>query len=280
MNKHYLVFAFDKECNISTVLVENDLELLDKFTTKFNNSNDIRNKYSKEIKLFCEQKKEYINKSENKNDRKETGDIVLLKITEGNNRNKQNKRVRVLYSYHIDLFNYLIQNKDLIQTLSKQSYFEFKRGLKQTESLIWQLSEYQNRVFSFYNNISDSVYTKELNKWKKSLKKSDKYFSTIRQIFSIYRRMCEKNPGYESFESLVTKFKNLKILSNGTIIRNSVIGKTKINKNICEFDFDELKYDLDGYPKNYIDNNPDIYETDCDVDLKKLDEDDSYYRHR
>ena len=46
---YYLTFAFDKECKNSIILMEGTLEEIDKFTSQFKSSVDVRKKFKKEI---------------------------------------------------------------------------------------------------------------------------------------------------------------------------------------------------------------------------------------
>ncbi|MCM1370672.1 MAG: hypothetical protein NC181_02110 [Clostridium sp.] len=288
MGKYYLSYAFDKNCNISKTLKTDELEELDKFTTKFNNSNEIREYYKNEISLFRIENENYINSIE-QNGRRETGDITLYTITD-NNRIPSNERKMVLYSYHIDLFNDLIENKELMKMLSVRSYYEIKNRVSEEASSIYQLSEYDSKIFTFYKSYGKPLYRKVLKKYKENLIKSPKYFSTIREVFkiynSLYSKMISTGKEMESLNTLVNRYKNRTLLKKNKLYKNNLSGKISFQSIISDdyinedSEYNQDYYYSNGVTRNYIDNNPDSFETDCDIDLKKLDPEDSYYRHR
>ena len=102
---YYLTFAFDKECKNSIILMEGTLEEIDKFTSQFKSSVDVRKKFKKEIDQFCTEKSEYIKKVEEKTNRKETGDIAIYSIVGKVHETAMNKRTKVLYKFYIDIIN-------------------------------------------------------------------------------------------------------------------------------------------------------------------------------
>ena len=103
---YYLTFAFDKECKNSIILMEGTLEEIDKFTSQFKSSVDVRKKFKKEIDQFYTEKSEYIKKVEEKTNRKETGDIAIYSIVGKVHETAMNKRTKVLYKFYIDIFTF------------------------------------------------------------------------------------------------------------------------------------------------------------------------------
>lgn len=83
------------------ILEENSKEEIDKLTTKYEDSKELRKKYQNQITTYQKEQQEYINAIEKKISRKETGDIVLI--------NHKNQRIRVLYNKHVIIFNEIIE---------------------------------------------------------------------------------------------------------------------------------------------------------------------------
>ena len=79
---YYLTFAFDKECKNSIILMEGTLEEIDKFTSQFKSSVDVRKKFKKEIDQFCIEKSEYIKKVEEKT-KNNTGLVLNIAFNYG-----------------------------------------------------------------------------------------------------------------------------------------------------------------------------------------------------
>lgn len=256
MGTYYLVYAFDKECEISLVLKQGTLEELDIFTSEFKNSEDIRRKFKKEIELFRESKKTYIEYSEKKNGIKETGDIVLHSIECSKNNQRINVRTRVLYKYHKLLLDELLQNKTLMKVFSRKCYKEIKSNISSKDSNICRLSEYESSKLSFPETVREDEYKSALNSFKKDLKKSDKYFSTMREIFNIYRELCKNDSSLISFEKLLTKHKNMMTIKNSKLKKEKPDKKThKINPTTHNCDI-EFSYD------SYVDELDDLMHTD------------------
>lgn len=216
---YYLTFAFDKECKNSIILMEGTLEEIDKFTSQFKSSVDVRKKFKKEIDQFCTEKSEYIKKVEEKTNRKETGDIAIYSIVGKVHETAMNKRTKVLYKFYIDIFNELIKNKELMSMFSKKCYNEEhcdKYGqlhtiVSLTDSKIFRLTQSQMKILAFYKNYSENDYNYALRTWKKNMKLSDKYYSTIREIFILYQFLVQKQSNLPSFEQLINKYKPKKL---------------------------------------------------------------------
>jgi len=254
MGTYYLVYAFDKECENSLILKQGTLEELDTFTSQFLNSDDIRKKFKKEIELFRERKKVFIESVERKRGRRETGDIVIHFI-ECKNNEKTNNRIRVIYKYHKSLLDELIKNKTLMKLFSKKCYKEIKKNILYNDSKICRLSEYQCSKISFPESTRESDYKSALNEWKKDLKKSDRYFCTMREIFNIYKELCKSNNSFIPFETLITKYKNLFITKKSKIYNNK-------NNNSTKVIFEKKECNINFMSDPYIDELEDLMHTD------------------
>ena len=103
-----LIYTLDEKNEISIPLYEGNQKEIDKITTRFQNSKELREIYKEKINLLRTKAKTYIEKQQAKTKRKETGDIVIIDET--------NKRIRVLYQRHIRLFEDIITNTKFLDT--------------------------------------------------------------------------------------------------------------------------------------------------------------------
>ena len=67
------------------------------------------------------------------------------------------------------------------------------------------------KILAFYKNYSENDYNYALRTWKKNMKLSDKYYSTIREIFILYQFLVQKQSNLPSFEQLINKYKPKKL---------------------------------------------------------------------
>ncbi len=233
METYYLVFAFDKECKNSIVLKEGTLEQLDSFTSKFDSSLDIRKRFKKEISDFCEKNNAYIKMMEEKNKRKETGDIVIYYIDQSKSRGPIYKRKRVLYKYSIKAFYEIIKNKKLMEEYARYSYINRYTPNNELDCIV--LSEFHSKIIKFNKDYSVKAYDHEMAVWKKKVRESDKFYSTIRKIFE----MC-KMYNFEPLEKILTSYKNKQMLSKSKLEKTRKPDKptpTNLETNKCEDDF-------------------------------------------
>ena len=106
-----LSLVLDEDCKLSLTLMKDDAVKIDEFTTKkFENSEQIREYYKKQIDEFLEQNKNYINSITRNTGRKFRGRIVILESREKNG-NLDYVEKRVLYKKHLVAFKELIKDK-------------------------------------------------------------------------------------------------------------------------------------------------------------------------
>lgn len=253
METYYLVYAFDRECERSVTLKEGTLEEIDNFTSKFNNSNEIREAFKKDIEFYRRDKQEFIERIEKKTGKKETGDIVVHSIECGRSREKINKRTRVMYKYHKDVLNEILSNQKFMEIFSKKCYRE--RHIPFSDQKIYPLSEFETSRISFPKSTTKTEYNSVLNKWKSKIKKSDRYFATMREIFSLYRQL-ENEMDFIPFEKLVTKYKNMYTISKSKLSKESKTAKVKLEKTKCDTNFTFIEDD------SYTESLEDLLHTD------------------
>lgn len=268
METYYLVYAFDKECKISKKLMEGTLEEIDRFTMNFNNSNDIRRYFKEEIEEFRDEKQEYIKKSEETLGRTESGDIVIHSIILNKNREFENIRTRVLYKYSVKIFNELVKNKELMSRFSNYSYVT--RNVPYDELPVFTFSEEQASIVKFYSNRSQTAYDRVISSWKKKVKNSNKYGATIRKIFDMYKTLSSGNKNLQSFESLITSYKNKETCFEFKVCKKSGVGKTKIMRNNIE---ENVNFDVEDSMRDSMKDLLSAYDyTDPNMTPEELNE--------
>lgn len=156
---YHLVIAKDKECKKYIPIKSGDYNFISKYTTRYNDSSEIRKANSKIVKDFEEIFNDY-------------GDIVVIDDT------KENKRVKVLYKKDIIVFKNLLLSQKYIQHLVERR-------------VISNLSEWDYRVIMFRDNKS---YKKDI---KKVFEKRSDYYLVILNIiknYDNYRRIYTDLP--------------------------------------------------------------------------------------
>lgn len=94
--------------------------MIDKITTCFESSQELRNYYAEKVDIFQSKYKTYMDELSNKNKRKENGDIALFTTI-----NKERTRIKVIYQKHIEVFEVIIKDTDFQQYLKKNFYAEY-----------------------------------------------------------------------------------------------------------------------------------------------------------
>lgn len=182
-----LIICIDKLGTKKIILEKNTIDEIDKMTTSFESSDEIRCYFSEKIEEFEEKYKEYMESLTEKNNRKEKGDITIIGTI-----NKEKRRIKVLYNKHIEVFEYIIRNEEFQKYLRKNFYEEYCR-LQQTknEKIIFNesISFLIRKIIKIYNQYSkdnnklpiDTIY-KHMQKEKQLLKKYESmYYETSNQ---------------------------------------------------------------------------------------------------
>lgn len=115
-----LVICIDKLGYKKVTLEKNTINEIDKITTSYENSDELRNYYPEKISEFGYKYKEYMSNLSGKNRRKENGDITIIGTL-----SKERKRFMTLYKTHIDVFKYVIKDADFEQYLKTNFYNDY-----------------------------------------------------------------------------------------------------------------------------------------------------------
>ena len=122
-----LCLVLDKEGIHRLILKVGSSEEIDEYTTKFENSEQIREKYKEQIEEFLEKYKEAIKKSKNPN---YEGRIVIV-IPENIGREIKEYQREVLYKKHIIAFKKFIEDK---WTMMK--FVDYEKNKRGKEKLV------------------------------------------------------------------------------------------------------------------------------------------------
>lgn len=149
----HLVIASGKYCDKNIIIRTGTYEELSSYTTKFNDSKELRDKNKKVVNKFFE--RYHLN-----------GDIVIMD-------DSNNTRVRVLYKNDVKIVKELVKSQNLLKYL--------------VENSILLVSEYDYKAIMYYKN---KDYLKHINTYLKSRKS---YYETIRIILKGYEKYQKKH---------------------------------------------------------------------------------------
>ena len=166
----HLVIASGKYCEKSIIIRTGTYEELSSYTTKFNDSKELRDKNKKVVTKFFEHYK--LN-----------GDIVIMD-------DSNNTRVRVLYRNDVKIIKELVKSQNLMKYL--------------VENNILLVSEYDYKAIMYYKN---KDYLKHINTYLKSRKN---YYATIRIILKGYENYQKKHKELPSIYCMKKEIENSK----------------------------------------------------------------------
>ena len=166
----HLVIASGKYCEKSIIIKTGNYEELSCYTTKFNDSKELRDKNKKVVNKFFE--RYHLN-----------GDIVIMD-------DSNNTRVRVLYRNDVKIVKELVKSQNLLKYL--------------VENSILLVSEYDYKAIMYYKN---KDYLKHINTYLKSRKN---YYTTIIIILKGYENYQKKHKELPSIYCMKKEIENSK----------------------------------------------------------------------
>ena len=206
---YHLVITKDKECKKYIPIKSGDYNFISKYTTRFEDSKEIREKNKKIANDFEEIFQDY-------------GDIVI--IDDENN----NRRIKVLYKKDYIVAKNLILSQKYIQHLVEKN-------------IIYNLSEYDYRVIMFRDNKSYKKNIKEI------LKKRKDYYLVLLSIvkkYDEYRKMYPNLPSKKEIYNAYIKDKNIiKEEKDNELTENKSVDIYDLN-NYQDNDFFDKVYSL------------------------------------
>ena len=184
-----LVICIDKLGTKRVVLERNTIDEIDKLTTSFETSDEIRCYFSEKVDEFEDKYKTYMKNLSEKNNRKENGDITIIGTI-----NKEKRRIRVLYNKHIEVFEYIIRSEEFQKYLRKNFYEEYckiqqikSRNIIFTEEISFLL----RKIIKIYTQ-----YAKDKNKLP---------------IDTIYKHILKERQMLQDYETIYNQTPNEKV---------------------------------------------------------------------
>jgi len=220
--ERYLVIALDENCNIYKTLMKAESNDLDKFTSKFEDTYDIRKHFEKQIQEFFNDNADTIKKMEEKNNRKETGDIVINEVNEDG----MPERKSVIYKKNIIVFKEIIKKRSFMQAMARYD------NLRKTRNKFSIFSEFENYVIMNECTYGQSSFLTNISKWKTKLKKSENYYDVIRIFLRKYKEKY-KDLGLKSVDAIYKEYKINTELKN----KEKQNYEEEVEENIIEDDY-------------------------------------------
>lgn len=220
--ERYLVIALDENCNIYKTLMKAESNELDKFTSKFEDTYDIRKHFEKQIQEFFNDNADTIKKMEEKNNRKETGDIVVNEVNE----NGMPERKRVIYKKSIIVFKEIIKKRSFMQ---KMAVYD---KLRKTQNKFSIFSEFEKYIIMNEYTYGQSSFLTNVSKWKTRIKKSENYYDIIRVFLKKYNQKYNEL-GLKSMDAIYKEYKINTELKN----KEKQIYEEEVEDEIIEDDY-------------------------------------------
>ena len=121
MGKYKLVICLDRKGKKGVILEKGTIDQIDKITTSFNNSKELRAFYIDQIEQFEEKYKTDIEYLKNKLKKEESGDITII--------DEESKadipRESIIYNQNIEMFELALKDNEFIQFLRNVDYSSY-----------------------------------------------------------------------------------------------------------------------------------------------------------
>lgn len=225
-----LCLVLDEDAKIKLPLFEGTNDEIDKYTTKFDNAENLRAKYKKEIDAFLEKNHAFLD-SRDPEKKKYYGRIVVLE-----DHGSFCEQKRVLFKKHLIAFkNFIYKDKATLQEfahLQKIGYQQFNKKRL--------LSPYMLNKISYSGTFSCKSRIEEL---KRDLNKDDDFYDILRIIIKAYKHQRELRPNLPTIESIYSEYVETK----------------KAQKEAKKIEQEELRQAVTVVPKPIVDDDEVIF---------------------
>jgi len=150
---------------------------IDEYTTKFENSTELREKHKQEINEFLNKYKSLLEK----NSKKEYKGILAVVDPNQIGTKIENYQKQVIYKKHIIAFRQFIEKKDMMIKFSK--YERSKKDCLITEQFQFMVRQPWTRKNKIKTFIKEWI--------KKEKDKKINYYNIIRDMMAVYKKECE-----------------------------------------------------------------------------------------
>lgn len=191
-----LSLVLDTEAKISLILEKMEARELDEYILEnFTSSEDVRQKYSKQIDAYLTEYKDFIEEVEESNGKRCAGRIVITERQDDLSVNP----IKVLYLKDIIIFKEVIRNRAFMLKIEKKD-FEHK-----------DLQDYR-RIFSdyhgkglYFKSERASQFNRIVNSWYAQVKSFNSCYEIIRRVLKIYKKIS-KDEGFDSPDVVYSKY--------------------------------------------------------------------------
>ncbi|MEG2322509.1 MAG: hypothetical protein RSB71_03410 [Bacilli bacterium] len=232
-----LSLVLDEECRIALTLKEDDNIELDKFTSHFENSDEIREKFKTIIEPYLIQHQNFIKSVEHKTGKKYRGSIVILEAIGFKEPILEIKKMRVLYKKHLIAFKEMVKNS---QTMKK---FIVLDSIRANELGIKKLTTPFIQREIRYSNYAVKSQVEFIRAYIKRDKKS--FYDSLRLIIKAYEEIRKTNPKLKTIEAIYKEYLNQKQVDHN--VDKQIQDNSEMEYIVDGFKFqaDEIPYDLD-----------------------------------
>lgn len=187
-----LSLVLDSENKVSLTLMKEDAYLIDKFTSKFYDSDEIRAYFKIMIDEFLENNKTMIEQIQKKTGKKYRGHIVLIQAI-NNRRELTLERTKVLYKGYNAVSEYGIKNKSVMQKAFKLDKIRISKNMPELMPPFF--------VRIIYGRPFDSIDIDNFKNWLK--KKDNLFFERRRIIVEAYEKVKQEGVNLPTIESII-----------------------------------------------------------------------------
>ncbi len=186
-----LSLILDEEGRVSLTLMKDKADNIDKFTTKFEDSEMIRKKFKKQIEQYLKENKEYVQAISKKRGQLFRGRIAILEATIRNDSLCLVEK-RVLYKKHLVAFNTIIKDKPtMLRFLQLEQIGYNQYGFKKL------ISPFLTREIRYANY----KVVSSINLIKREIKREN-FYDILRIICKAYEIERKKRSDLKTIEAI------------------------------------------------------------------------------
>lgn len=237
-----LSLVLDDEGKISLTLMKDEADKIDSFTTKkFENSDQIREFYQKQITEFLEKNRNYIEAVSNRSGKRFNGRIVILEARDNNNSLRFVEK-RVLYKKHLVAFKEMVKDKPTMEEFVKLERIGYNQyGFRKL------VSPFVCREIKYGNfNVKSQVdlIRKEIKNSKTT------FYDALRIITKAYGIERKRRPYLKTIDAIYKKYleekENKKRIDHEIV--EEIVEDDKPSQNKDYFVIDGLTYHIEDIP--------------------------------
>lgn len=234
----------DDNTIILNLIKEMDASELDKFIlSHFEDSEDIRKYYKKQIDSFLTSHQSYVDKIEKESGKQFRGWIRLLETREIRPGEVSIEQVRILYPKHIAAVPSMIQSQATLKEYQKQY------NIRANKYRLKQLTNETSHIVKYFHakRFYDKNNLKVIKDWMNSKKNTETYFDRIRILVKAYE-IVRRRLHLPTIDSLY-RYKQLEKQTKKKETHKKDVKESSIYEDDAEMvSINGIKYTLDEIP--------------------------------